>query len=341
MSTENENNQLQSTAINFENLPKLVPNDNTPAEFLVGFNDVEDLLKGFSQYLAISKRVTSDNTKNTYLANVRQFLIWCNKLKFAIKNITKTLVLRNLVICFEKSLTSTDLAQNSRAIKHASVKKFFEWYSFLHEDYNIDLNKCFSPDWCTTADANAYKKQTRINMDVFLAIKEQADLGDINDKWIFFLLAFGCRRSEIAGAKVENVDFLNKEINVYQEKTGNLKKLPLPNWLTSADMLDRNNVYLVLNTSKRTAKSKGKKPVSKQYIWLKVRRWIAETKFKSVEITPHSFRRFFVNNLLRQGASDSNIAKIGGWANLNMVQRYGYDISLDNNPIINNSQVKY
>ena len=341
-SADEENNELlKQHTINFENLPSLEHNGGISAKYLRGYNNVLELLTAFAQYLEVSKRIGSANTKSAYLSNTKQFLIWCNKLQFPIKNITKTRMLRNLVICYEKALSATDLAQNSKALKHASIRKFFEWYSFMHEDYNISLPKCFSPDWCTTADSKAYKKQTRINTEVFDAIKEQANLGDINDRWIFYFLAFGCRRSEIAEVKVSDVDFLNKEINIYQGKTHEVKKLPLPAWLTSPDILDKKHNFLIHNHSKRSAKTKGSKKVSNQFIWLKVSRWISKTKFKDVDCSPHAFRRYFVNALLKQGASDSNIAKIGGWANLNMVQRYGYDISLTSNPIIQKGQIEY
>ena len=344
MSESNEQlqeDQQKQNAINFENLPAISQNHLTPAEFLTGHNNVNDLIKAFAQYLAMSKKVNSANTISAYISNTYQFLVWCNKLPYAIKNVTQTKTLRNLVICYEKALSSTDLSQNSRALKHASVRKFFEWFGFMHEDYNLDLRKSFSADWISKADHNAYKKQPRINTEVFNAIKEQADLGDINDKWIFFLLAFGCRRSEIATIKVKDIDFLNKEINVYQVKTGSNKKLPLPVWLTSDNVLVKEHVFLIFNKSKKCAKTRGAKKVSEQFIWIKVKRWIAATNFKKVEITPHSFRRYFVNSLLKQGASDSNIAKLSGHQNLNMIQKYGYDISLENNPIVNNNQVKY
>ena len=341
MSDNNKELQkFKENQIILENLPELVNNSDVPAEGLLGVNNVTDLLAAFAQYLEISKRIGS-NTKACYLSNVKQFLIWSNKLPYAIQNVTNTQILRNLVICYEKALSSTDLAQNSRALKHASVRKFFEFFGFMHEDYNLDLRKCFSPDWISTADQNAYKKQARINADVFNAIKEQADLGDINDKWIFFFLAFGCRRSEITTVKVNDIDMLNKEINVYQPKTGSTKKFPIPVWLTSDDVLNRKHIFLIYNTSKKCAKTRGTKKVSEKYIWLKVKRWIAKTEFKNVDITPHSFRRYMINSLLRQGASDSNISKVSGHSGTAMISKYGYDISLESNPIIKNNQVKY
>lgn len=342
MNDTEKKQELQQNIINFDNVPSIDKDMSlVPAELLTGFNNVDEFLRAFTQYLNMSKKINSENTKNAYKSNVKQFLVWMNKCKIAVKNIVSTKMLRNLVIYYEEALKHTDFSQNTKALKHASIRKFFEMYSFMHEEYNIDLRKCFSADWCTTADSNAYKKQTRINADVFNAIKGQADLGDINDKWIFFLLAFGCRRSEIATVKVKDIDFLNKEINIFLIKTKDVKKIPTPNWLTSDDVLMKDHNFLIYNNSKKCAKSKGVKKVSEQFIYDKIQKWISKTEFKNVSITPHSFRRYFVTSLLKQGASTSSIATLGAWRSLNVVQKYGYDISLGNNPIIEKNMVKY
>jgi len=360
MSDQLQNNENK---INLDNLPSIDLDMNSVSkEHLTGYNDVEQLLKAFQNFMAISKKITSAHTVNTYLRNVKQFLVWCNKLQFPINNVTKTLVLTNLVICYEKALGSTELSQNSKALAQQSVKKFFDFFKFTHPDYNLDIRASFSSDWISTGDTNAFKKQTRINDDVYNAIKTVVDAGDINDKWIFFFMAFGCRRSEIAKIKTSDIDWLNKEINIYQEKQGTNKRIPMPDWATEGILPyhpgtpakgkvgeddyvpatpTRKYNYLIFNNSKRSAKTKGIKPVTTQYIYTKLLRWRNATEFKSVAITPHSMRRYFVSNLLKQGASDSNIARLGGWSNAQMVFRYGYDVNLEGNPIIKNNLVKY
>lgn len=362
-----DDNQLQKqneqNRINLDNLPSLDSElKSISKEYMTGYNDVDGLLKAFQGFMGMSKKITSDHTVNTYLRNVKLFLVWCNKLQFPIDNVTKTLVLTNLVICYEKALGTLDLSQNSKALAQQSVKKFFDFFKFVHPDYNLDVRSSFSSDWISTGDTNAFKKQTRINDDVYNAIKAVVDAGDINDKWIFFFMAFGCRRSEIAKIKTSDIDWLNKEINIYQEKQGTNKRIPLPDWASESAIpihmgtpakgkpgMDdyipatptRKYNYLIFNSSKRSAKTKGIKPVTTQYIYTKLLSWRNATEFKSVSITPHSMRRYFVSNLLKQGASDSNIARLGGWSGTAMVFRYGYDANLDGNPIIKNNLVKY
>ncbi len=337
ISEEEKNN-----SINFDNLPSIDKDTSkVDKKHLTGHNNVAAFIKGFELYLNISKKVNSGNTRRSYLSNAKQFIIWCNKIPFAINNIKKTLVLRNLIICYEKSLSTTSLAQNSKALKQNAVKKFFQYYAFLHQkDFELDIKKCFSTDFVTGYDVNAYKKQVRINDEVFEAIREQVLLGDINDRWIFFFLAFGLRRSEICTIKVSDLDWLNKEVNCYQHKQKTVKKIPLPDWANEA-IVNKGDIFLIHNKSKRSNKTKGRVPVTPQYIYTKIMQWRDATEFKTVSITPHSFRRYFVSSLLKQGASDSNISRLGGWSGTSQIFKYGYDISLANNPIVSNNQVKY
>lgn len=336
-----QDKKLEAIRINLDNLPEIPASSGAiPESQLNGYNNVKAFLEGFSMYMNISKAIDSENTKRTYYTNAKQFVIWCNLLEFAINNIKRTLDLRNLIICYEKALSSTGLSQNSIALKHNSVKKFFAYYNFINEGkFELNLKTAFSSDFITGYDPNAFKKQVRINDEVFEAIKEQVMLGDLNDRWIFFFLAFGLRRSEICQIKVANLDWLNKEINCYQQKQGTMKKLPMPDWITELDV-KKSDIYLIHNKSKRCAKTKGILPVTAQYIYTKITRWRDATEFKEVSVTPHSFRRYFVSSLLKKGASDSNISRLGGWSSTKQVAKYGYDIELGSNPIVVNNQVK-
>lgn len=332
--------KYKEAGMNLDNLPKLDRDiSKIPVKFLKGSNDVGMYLQAFRSYMNISKAIQSENTKRNYLSNVKQFLVWCNKLPFTISQVTSTLICRNLVICYEKSLSVTDLAQNSKAVKQQSVKKFFEFWSFTNEKhFQIDLGKCFSPDWITTPDQSAFKRQVRINEDIFNAVKQVAYAGDLNDKIVFYLLSWGLRRSEIVGLRTTDIDFINKEMNCYMVKTRDVKKIPCPDWLT-ADSIKKDNQYVIFNKSKRSAKTKGAKPCTTNYIFRLIKSWINKTKFKDVDITPHSFRRYLCSSLLAKGYAESQIAKITGHSDIKMVNRYGYDTSLKNNPIIKDKAI--
>lgn len=290
-------------------------------------SDQESILDRFHSYLKSNKRINSKNSERAYLSNVKQFLIWCGQIEVGLPS--ETIALRNLIIKYEGALSATKLARNSRALKQNSVRKFFEFLDFVYE-LGLDIGKCFSSGFTSSSDPDAFKNQTRISENVFNAIKEIANSRTDNDRWIFFLLAWGCRRSEICTVRVANVDLGNGEINVFQHKQQSYKKIPIPSWLKELPEQD----FLI-----RSAKSRGTEKVSEQFILEKIQSWISSTEFAETKITCHSFRRYFVGNLLKQGASDTNIARLGGWKNTQMLHRYGWDTSLENNPVV--KMVKY
>jgi integrase len=135
-----------------------------------------------------------------------------------------------------------------------------------------------------------------------------------------------------------------------------MKRIPMPEWANES-LVDRKAKYLIFNKKTKGGnlikqpRVKGKpkpppqytaingEPVSTNYIYDKILKWRDATKFKHVEMSPHTLRRYFVTNLLKQGASDSNISRLGGWSNSAQVFKYGYDVHLSNNPAV--KLVKY
>jgi len=89
-----------------------------------GENDIKALIQGFSQYLDISKRVNSMNTRRNYIWNTKQFLLWCNSMDYNIKRVENTQELRNLAIVYNKVLLQSDIQQNTVALKMQSIRKF-------------------------------------------------------------------------------------------------------------------------------------------------------------------------------------------------------------------------
>jgi integrase len=306
-----------------------------------GDNDIKSLIQAFSQYLDISKRVNSLNTRRNYIWNTKQFLLWCNSMDYNIIRVENTQELRNLAIVYNKVLLQSDIQQNTVALKMQSIRKFFEFINF--KELKLDIRSAFNADWITTQDTNAFKKQVRINDQVYIEVCDYVhESGDINDKWILFFFAWGCRRSEISGVRVENIDTLNKCIHVYMQKTGEMKKLPIPDWFSGMKSFADGQIFIVTNNSKRTKKTKGVRPVTTQHIYNVTQRWLANTSFAGdIKLTPHSFRRFFINSMQKQGFSDSAIAKISGHRSVQMIARYSYDEDLAKNPIVVMDAVKY
>src|ERR1039457_801923 len=106
----------------FDKLPTVVTSfEYIDEHFFSGVNDVKTLLFNFRGYLDISKRVNSENTKSAYLWNCKQFLVWCNTVKFNIEDVKETLLLRNIIILYNKALEKSNMSRNSIALKMNSI----------------------------------------------------------------------------------------------------------------------------------------------------------------------------------------------------------------------------
>ena len=333
-----------SNSWDINKLPKVyvsMKDDGIPDEYIKGVNNVEALNKEFYQFLIKSKRINSENTRSSYEWNAKQFLIWCNQIQYDIRKCQDTKELTGIAIAFNRTLEKTYSERNTIALKMMSVKKFWHYINF--QEQKLDIGSAFNADWITTMDGNAFKKQIRISDQLYDEIVAYVnESGTYDEKWILYFLAWGCRRSEAADARVENIDMANKWIQVYMQKTGDFKKLPLPDWFTSLSVFDPSQIFIITCESNRTKEHRGKRKVSTKHIWRVVRKWLTHTSFnEKVKIAPHAFRRYFASSMIRAGFSDSAIAKITGHRSLQMIQKYGYDEDVSSNPIVTKKAVKY
>ncbi len=333
---ETQNTQITSEEL--EKLPQVLKElKSVKPEQLIATNNIPVLLAAFETYLTISKRVNSGNTLKAYTKNVKQFLIWCNDYKFDVTTVITTLLLRDIVIKYNRVLEKAYPQKNTIAIKLQSIKKFFEHRDF--DTLTLNLAQAFNPDWITTADPEAYKRQVRINRDVFDAMRHHVhDSQDQNDMWIFYFLSWGCRRSEICSVKTSDIDFLNKQVMIYQSKTGHVKTLPLPAWCKHKDQIP-NNPYLVYARAKN--KNKGQVPVTPEFIYDRIKKWQKACMLTDIRITPHSFRRYMIGMLKNKNMNDANIMEISGHSSPNMISKYGYDVKPEHNPIITDGEIEY
>lgn len=314
-----------------------------PEEILDGENKIKILLIEFRNYLDQSKRVGSENTKRTYIVNSKQFLVWCNKIRYNINRVVTTRELKSLIQIYDMILNRTSLSRNYISNKMQSVRKFWEGINEKSELQNLDIKGVFNANNITTQDTNAFKNQIRISPEVYTEIKDIVHKeGDMSKMWIFFLLAHACRRSEIVIAKIDNIDTVNNQINIYEPKTGDIKSLPIPDWFTGKEMFAEGQIFIVTNNSQRTKKEKGKVPVSKSYIYDTTIKWLSKTTFAGqMKISPHSFRRYLVNSMQKLKYPEGAIAKVTGHKTTTMIYKYSYDNDISSNPIIENKDIKY
>lgn len=352
-----ETNTIPVTQWDVDRLPSVVNHLPKSTGELVGVNNIPNMIDSFRAFL----RQSSTRTKQQYEWDVKQFLLWCNEISYSIAaRAVTTIELRDLASVYNEVLKKGGLMQNTIALKMQGVRKFFEFVNAT--ELKMDIRAAFNPNNITTSDTKAYKRQPRINDEVYNAIMEHVhEHGTKSEKWIFFFLAWGCRKSEIVNAKITDINMLERVIRPYMIKVKDTKTLPLPDWFKGMSEFSDGQGFIVKYDgyedykpeSKKFAKlnqktkdrilMNGKVPVNDQYIFDTIQRWLRKTKFKDAMNTapPHSFRRFFVNSMIRKGYSNTEISDAGGWANDAMIKVYSYDSNAKNNRIIKDGAVVY
>jgi integrase len=352
-----EETQVKVTEWDIERLPSVVAHLPKEASAWSGENDIPKMVIGFRAYI----RQRSTRTKQQYEWDVKQFLLWCNAIHYnVLSRVITTIEMRDIASVYNEILKRQDFKRNTVALKMQGVRKFFEYLNST--ELKMDIRAAFNPSNITTSDPKAYKTQPRINDEIYNSVMRHVhEHGTKNEKWIFFFLAWGCRKSEIVNAKVTDINMVEKVIRPYMKKVNDTKTLPLPSWFTGMQEFSEGQGFIVkyddvgeykpdskkfqkLNQrTKDRILMNGKIPVNDQYIYDTIQRWFSKTKFADSmkSAPPHSFRRQFVNSMRRQGFSDSEIADAGGWANTAMIQLYGKDNDLKNNRIVSGDAVKY
>jgi integrase len=343
-----------------DKLPDVRTSKHDKVDLLHGANDVPEMISEFRSAL----RNKSSRTQQQYTWDVSRFLIWCNEMGYGIKQRVmepepNTIEARDIVMIYNEKLTKQGMSRNTVALAMQALKKFFDNLNKLK--LKMDIRAIFNPDTITTSDPNAFKRQPRIDDEIYNAVlKYVNEKGTKNEKWIFYLLAWGCRRSEIVNAKVGDIDIRAKVIRPYMVKTKDSKTIPLPEWYKSKREFEANQVFIIkydghenhlpgtkafeklAESTKRLVERNGIYPVKEQYIYDVINRWLenCELKNKPEKISPHAFRRYFVNLMLRKGYSDTAIAAVGGWRNTLLISKYGHEANMKNNPIIRDQAVK-
>ncbi len=154
-------------------------------------------------------------------------------------------------------------------------------------------------------------------------------------------VAFAClailalRRNELVGLKWDDFDFAVGSVNVYQ-KGGSYKLLPVPKGLLDhirryRALYPADSKY-VFTPTRNTVTGDLNKPISADYIYSKVVK-VLRIVTKGRKITPHSFRKAFIEIALNNQEDFISIVNATGHATVEMVKYYDTRSTLKNNAI--------
>lgn len=149
------------------------------------------------------------------------------------------------------------------------------------------------------------------------------------------MFALALRRDEVSNLKWDDVDFQQHTVNVYQ-KGGSYKLLPLPiSMVLLFDEFKRqygNVCPYIFHPVRNNRTNELNKPIRTEYIFEVVKK-IALQVVPGKKITPHSFRKTFIELALNNKEDFISIINATGHATVEMVKYYDTRDTLKNNAI--------
>ena len=245
---------------------------------------------------------------------------------------------KNFLHSSTKKDGQTDRVLNPKTVnrKAYALSSFF---NYLIQVYNYPKNpiRHFKP--LQTEKRSTTTSLTRAEVIDFLAFaKEEHRLSEgkfRNYLILVFMFGLALRRDETANLKWDDIDFQNSTANVYQ-KGGNFKLLPLPNGIASL-LMEFKRLYgdtcpYIFHPVRNNRTKELSKPIRTSYIFEMVKK-IAVRVVPDKNITPHSFRKTFIELALNNKEDLISIINATGHATVEMVKYYDTRDALKNNAI--------
>lgn len=317
---------------------------NLPESTEINFNGFEtktinEVIEEFLSYK------TSIQTKRAYRVDITNFFIrhQINYLKeigyIPYNEIVR--ILLNYINSFKKAEKyHPDRIINAKTInrKAYSLSSFF---NFLVNVYHYPKNPIenFIPlrvkKYSTTASLNKNEM-----LEIMTHLKKNIEISymHLRDYLLFMSMFYlALRRAEVASLKWKDIDHDNQSLTVFQ-KGGSFKELPLPDnlynllmELKSKDLIRCDYVFHPVVNNRTGIINK---PVTTDLIFKIVKKVISEI-LPEKNITPHSFRKTFIEFALNNKQDFISIINATGHTNIEMVKYYDTRDKLKNNAINN------
>ncbi len=316
--------------------------DNIQIDFK-GFEHktVNEIIEEFLSYK------NSEQTKRAYRADIKTFFDKLNLLY--IKEVGKIEYgeLVRLLLSYINSFKKAEKYYPDRIINAKTINRkayaLSSFFSFLVRVYHYPKNPIenFVPlkvkKNSTTISLNKNEMALIVN---HLKIHENDNYRCMRDYLLFMCMFYlALRRSEVANMKWSDFDHDNVSINIYQ-KGGTYKELPLPeqlyNSLLTLKKIDFLKTDYVFHPVVNNRTQELKKPVSTDLVF-KIVKKVVNQILPDKNVTPHSFRKTFIEFALNNKQDFISIINATGHTNIEMVRYYDTRDKLRNNAINNMS----
>jgi site-specific recombinase XerD len=204
----------------------------------------------------------------------------------------------------------------SVANRYRSLQQFFKWLASegeIRQSPMVNMKPPAVPEEPPTILRPEELK-------ALLATSDGTDFDDRRDTAVLRLfLDSGIRRAELAGLRVDDVDFEHKIVVVLGKGR---RPRAVPFGRKTAQALDR---YLRMRSRHRDA--------SAEWLWLGKQGRLNESGVAQVvkrraaqaglKVHPHLFRHTWAHSMLADGMQEGDLMRLAGWRSRQMVGRYG------------------
>lgn len=308
-----------------------IVNQDSPNELLM-----IDVIENFTQLK------NSDHTQRSYKSDITSFF---NKLEVVFLvdfGLIPYPQVVDQIQTYLKDNTKKD-EKTARVLNAKTVNRkaysLSSFFNYLIQVYNYPKNpiKNFTP--LKTDKRSTTTSLTRAEVIDFLAFaKGEHRLSETKFRdylILIFLFGLALRRDEVANLKWDDVNFQQHTVNVYQ-KGGTFKLLPLPIGILLV-LSEFKQHYgdacpYIFHPVRNNRTKELSKPIRSEYIFVMVKK-IALQVVPDKNITPHSFRKTFIELALNNKEDFISIINATGHATVEMVKYYDTRDTLKNNAI--------
>lgn len=215
------------------------------------------------------------------------------------------------------------LARASAAARYSGLRSFFTWAVRQGQIEASPMAGMSPPQVPDDPPATLTREQIT---SLFRACEGRAYKQRRDNALLRFLLETGCRRSEVVGIKVADLDLTNGVAHVLGK--GNRKRVVSFGPRTSSAIY----AYLIERDRHRH--------VSSPFLWLGQAGPLSGDALASIvarrarqaglgHLNPHRFRHTFADLWLSGGGSEGALMALGGWKSAEIMRRYGRSRAAD------------
>ena len=273
-----------------------------------------DLRERFGEYLINTKKV-SDNTLNSYLRDIDQFLSYLET-----KCIQPDRVTNEVISRYIDNLTARGRSQATINRMLATIRCF---YRFLNLEGECLIVNPASGIKISKPQTKLPEILTGSEVELLLSQPDPTELKGCRDKAMLELLyATGIRVSELIELNVEDV---NLQVGILHCRGAKHERvIPIYDEAVKAidDYLKRVRGVLILDYSDTIlfTNMNGSK-MTRQGFWKIIKNYTRQANIRK-DITPHTLRHSFAAHLLENGAPLGDIKEMLGHADISTTQVY-------------------